>query len=640
MMQFGVQYYPEHWPEERWVIDAEMMQRAGLNVVRMGEFAWSYFEPREGELNFEKYDRVIKLLHDHGIKTILCTCSRTPPPWVFKKYPEILNADSEGQRNLSGGRYRVGHVHPEFISESQRIDGAMIEHFSGNPGVEAWQIDNEIGSHSDCYCDVCVSSFQVYLKEKFGTLETLNEALGEHFWSGSYSDWAEVPRPSAHPQLNLEYRRFISKGNCDFNRWRTDLIREVDPNKWITTNFQSIQTQHTDYRDMGKDLDVNGMNHYPKRSPELILDNYRQGNRQLIVLEQFTRLLEVDAGEGWMRLWAWMAIAHGCCGVNFFRWRGCRWGQEQFADGILPHSGHENRLYKELSKMGSEIKGIGERIDETYPKAEVSVTFGYDSRWATGYIQNRAGEVRCIKEAIRIHDSLMRSNVTTDSLDPKEDISRYKLLMAPQLMLIDDVASKNLLNYVEAGGTLCLTAHSGVVDEYGKSFNTPRPGPLAEAAGIEVMDMAILDKEYSLVSDALPGLNVKVGTVLADEIKVTSAEVLVTFGSGWRKGLPALTVNSWGKGKVYYLGTVLGEEAMDVLVEHLCGEAGVKSIMETPKGVRAYERHGEKENLVFLLNYTEEEKTVVLPRIGHDAFTGEAVETVTLGPVDLAILSW
>ena len=636
-MHYGVQYYPEHWPEERWKVDAEMMQRAGINVVRMGEFAWSYFEPRDGVLNFEKYDDVIALLLEHGIKTILCTCSRTPPPWVFKKYPEILNVDADGNKNPSGGRYRVSHVHPDFIRESQRIDGAMIEHFAGNPGVEAWQIDNEIGSHSDCYSDVSVSCFQEYLKDKYKTIEALNEAWGAHFWSGSYSDWSEVPRPSANPQLGLEYRRFISKSNCDFNRWRTDLIRKKDPGKWITTNFQSIQTQHTDYRDMAQDLDVNGMNHYPKRSSELILDNYRQGNRQLIVLEQFTRLLDVDAGEGWMRLWAWMAIAHGCCGINFFRWRGCRWGAEQFADGLLPHSGKENRLYRELSKMGAELKEIGDRIDGTYPEAEVAVTFGYDSRWATSYIQ-KAGQVRCIKEAIRVHDSLMRKNITTDSLDPKEDLSKYQLLIAPQLMLVDDRAAENLLSHVEKGGVLCLTAHSGVVDEYGKSFDIPRPGPLAEAAGVEVMDMAILERDFEILSEGIPELNGQMGTILADELQVTTAEVLATFGSGWRKGLPVLTVNNYGKGKVFTLATILGEEAMDALTGHLCSVAGVLPIMETPPGVRAYERKGEKENMVFILNYSEEEKTITLPRMGKDAFSCEEKSSVTIPPVDLSIL--
>jgi beta-galactosidase len=638
-MYYGVQYYPEHWPEERWAVDAAMMKKAGVNIVRMGEFAWSYYEPRDGELSFEKYDRALALLHDHGIKTILCTCSRTVPPWLMKRYPGIINADYHGRPHTPGSRYLVGHLHPDFVRESQRIDRAVIEHFAGNPAVEAWQIDNEIGSHNDCYCDACVARFREYLAEKYKTTEALNHALGEHFWSGSYSDFSEVPRPSGQPQLELEYRRFMSKANCEFNRWRTDLIRVVDPGKWITTNFQSVGTQHTDYREMARDLDVNGMNHYPKRSPELILDYYRQGDRPLIVLEQFTRLLDVDAGEGWMRLWAWMAIAHGCCGINFFRWRGCRWGQEQFADGLLPHSGKENRLYRELARMGGELKQLGKRVDAAVPDAHVAITFGYDARWATRYIQSRANQINCVSEAVRVHDSLMRQNVTTDGLDPREDLSKYKLVIAPQLMIVDDESAENLRAFVENGGILCLTAHSGVVDEFGKSFDTPRPGPLAEMAGIEVSDMALLEKPFTICSEHVPGLNGQSCNVLADEIQVTTADVLATFGSGWRKGLPALTCNRWGKGKVHYLGTVIAGQAMDALTGHLCDQAGIEPIMPTPPGVRAYERRNDTERLIFILNYTEQPQTVELPCPGKDAYTGDTVRTVDIGPVDLRIVS-
>lgn len=638
-MYYGVQYYPEHWPEERWAVDAEMMQRAGLNCVRMGEFAWSFFEPREGSLDFSAYDRVIALLHKHGIKTIMCTCSRTVPPWLLKKYPGILTTTQNGTINPPGGRYLAGLAHPDFIREAQRMDRAIIEHFAGNPGIESWQIDNEIGSCNDCFCDVCVAAFQDFLREKYGTVEQLNKSWGEHFWSDSYSDFSEVPRPSSQPQLNLEYRRFMSMLNCDFNRWRMKLIRELDPGKWITTNFQSIQSQHTDYRELGRDLDINGMNHYPFRSPELILDYYRNGSKPLIVLEQFTRLLEVDAGEGRMRLWAYMALAHGCCGINFFRWRGCRWGQEQFADGLIPHSGKENRLYRELSQMGEELKKIGTRIDATKPEARVAVTFGYDTRWGTRLIQARASQVDCIKEAIRVHDSLTRRNVTTDALDPREDLSKYALVIAPQLFLVDDETSANLKEYVRKGGILCLTAHSGVVDEYGKSFDTPRPGPFAEMAGIEVHDMALLDSAFSLSSNILPGLNGKQGTILADEIYTTGAEVLATWAEGWRKGMPALTVNSYGKGKVFYLGTVIDGDAMDVLTTYLCADAGVEALIETPSGVRAYERQGDDERLIFILNYTEDAQHVSLPFPCKDAFTGEELTAVDIDPVDLRIVS-
>mgnify|MGYP006305836867 CR=1 FL=1 len=107
-MRLGVQYYPEHWSKERWAVDAAMMQRAGVSVVRMGEFAWGAYEPCEGDLDFSWMDEAIELLGRHGIRTIMCTCSRTPPPWVYANYPGILNVQPDGTPHFTDGRYRVG----------------------------------------------------------------------------------------------------------------------------------------------------------------------------------------------------------------------------------------------------------------------------------------------------------------------------------------------------------------------------------------------------------------------------------------------------------------------------------------------------------------------------------------------------
>ncbi|MDD3213343.1 MAG: beta-galactosidase, partial [Eubacteriales bacterium] len=58
-MRIGVDYYPEHWERSRWDVDAQMMKEAGIQVVRLAEFAWSLFEPNEGEYHFEWLDEVM-----------------------------------------------------------------------------------------------------------------------------------------------------------------------------------------------------------------------------------------------------------------------------------------------------------------------------------------------------------------------------------------------------------------------------------------------------------------------------------------------------------------------------------------------------------------------------------------------------
>ena len=79
-LHLGAAYYPEHWPEERWPEDIHLMKEAGFTVARMGEFAWSTFEPAEGEFYFDWLGRAIDLLADNGIVSVLGTPTAAPPP--------------------------------------------------------------------------------------------------------------------------------------------------------------------------------------------------------------------------------------------------------------------------------------------------------------------------------------------------------------------------------------------------------------------------------------------------------------------------------------------------------------------------------------------------------------------------------
>jgi beta-galactosidase len=358
----------------------------------------------------------------------------------------------------------------------------------------------------------------------------------------------------------------------------------------------------------------------------------------MLPVEQFTRLLPVDTGPGWMRLWAYMAIAHGACGVNFFRWRCCRWGQEQHRDGILPHDGQRARRYDELARMGAEIAQVGEQIDRTRPQSEVAIVMSYEARWALE-AGLRVGHWDPADGAISIHNALRDRNIPTDAMDPREDLSSYRLVFAPRLFLIDAAIADNLRAYVENGGTLCLTAPSGVVDEYNVSFASPRPGPLAEAAGIRVSDLSPLQASVPLCSTALPELDGLDASVLADEVHPTTAEVLATYAGGWREGCPAITVNPYGKGQVIYVGASLRGEGMAALVSALCAQAGIDPLCKTPPGLHVYQRVGPKGRVWFALNYTEGALAFTPPGTWRDALTGDVCSgELQVAPIDVRIL--
>src|SRR6516164_3365965 len=55
----GTAWYPEQWPESRWEADLQLMQEAGIHIVRVGEFAWSRMEPSEGRYDLDWLDRAV-----------------------------------------------------------------------------------------------------------------------------------------------------------------------------------------------------------------------------------------------------------------------------------------------------------------------------------------------------------------------------------------------------------------------------------------------------------------------------------------------------------------------------------------------------------------------------------------------------
>ena len=190
-------YYPEHWPRERWAQDAKMMREMGISIVRMAEFSWSKWEPREGEFHFEDLDEVIEILAAEGIDCILGTPTAAPPAWIIEKNPEIQPIDSRGMQHYFGGRHHDCQSNPVYRKHIKRFVTAFAEHFAKNPHVVGWQIDNELGnSHGDlCFCPSCEERFRLWLKEKYGTIENLNKCWGTAFWSQEYTSFDQMIAP-------------------------------------------------------------------------------------------------------------------------------------------------------------------------------------------------------------------------------------------------------------------------------------------------------------------------------------------------------------------------------------------------------------------------------------------------------------
>jgi len=663
MFRFGVDYYPEHWPETRWPEDARLMAEAGVNTVRLAEFAWSFLEPHPGHLDFNWLDQALDILYRHDIQAILGTPTASPPPWVMAMMPDAYRVLASGQRQTYGNRREYCPTHPGYRERGRIITQAMAEHYARHPAVIGWQIDNELSGY--CYCDICRANFQVWLRERYGSLESLNAAWGTAFWSHVYTEWSQIPVPLEtggvpNPGLGLDYRRFMSDTFVRFQQEQVDILRQTCPTHFITHNFMGFGFDQINYFDLSQTLDFVAWDNYPRTSWHLT----RDVNPAYVALghdvirglkgKPFWLMEEQSGSGGWqtlgitprpgdMRLWTYQAIAHGADAIVYFRWRTARFGTEQYWHGVLDHHGRTGRRYHELQAIGAELKRVGAKFLGAESHSQVAMLLSYDTRWAF-QVQPHHDNFKYPAFFVSYYQALHRRNVSIDIVPPNADLGRYRLVLAPALHVLDQATADNLRRYVHNGGMLLTTARTGVKDAANAVVNLPLPGLLADVCGVEVDEYDVLPADASVPLDlALPGAASSAQEASArlwcDVLTPTTAQTVAYYRGEYFAGRAAVTLNRFGQGQAVYVGTLGDDDLTDTLVGWALELAGVKPLLVTPQSVEATERWQGSQRLLFLLNHSEGAREVSLNGRYADLITGNTFEgNVVIAPRDVLVL--
>ncbi len=642
MFHFGVDYYPEHWPEERWREDARLMAEAGFNVVRLAEFAWSRLEPSQGTFDFAWLDRAMNTLARHGMHVVLGTPTASPPPWLMSLHPEAFLVRETGQRVSYGNRRNYSPTSAVYRDYSKRIVTKMAEHYKHHPAVIGWQIDNEFGDR-----DYDAPAFRSWLERRFGTLQRLNERWGTAFWSHEYGDWNEIPVPLAtagvpNPGLALDFARFCSEAYVAYQRMQVEILRKHCPEHFITHNMMGFRYELIDYFDLAYDLDLVSWDNYPRGFWNIAADvdpstmalghDTMRGLKgtNFWVMEQQAGaggwdLVSVMPKPGELRLWAYQAIAHGADGIVFFRWRTARHGTEQYWHGLLDHDARPGRRYHEIKRMGQEIARVGQTIEGSSVKARVAFLLSYDSRFAL-QIQPHNPGFGYAEQFQGLYRALHARNVAIDVVAPSADLSRYDLVVAPSLYVLTAKTAEQLERFVEAGGTLLVTPRSGVKDDANAVVELPLPGLLARLCGVVVEDYDSLPVGRSNALE-YAGVEGAIGSAWCDILTPHGAEVVAHYGEDYYAGQAAITMNVFGRGRALYLGTLGNDVLNDALVARLLDLAGLEPGPSEVAGVEVSERWLGGTKLVFVLNHTESEQVVTLADgVYHDLLADRLVE--------------
>ncbi len=651
----GGDYNPEQWSREVWQEDFKLMRQAGITAATVGVFSWVSLQPAEDKFTFEWLDEILDGLHANGIRAILATPSAAQPAWVSAAYPDVLRSDEHGIRHPHGQRVNYCPNSPDYRRLSGNIARALAERYKDHPALLLWHVSNEYGGV--CTCETCAAKFREWLKAKYGTLDELNARWWTAFWGHTYTDWSQIMPPLEGGEtlthgLNVDYFRFMSESQLDCFRNERDILRSITPDIPITTNLMGAY-KPLDYRRWAPEMDVVAWDCYPRPN---------QSSGEIAFLHDLTRGLkdgqpfllmeQTPSSQNWqainalkrpgvLRLWSYLAVAHGADSVLYFQWRRGRGGCEKLHGAVVEHNGRsDTRVFREVSQIGAELGQLGDSIVGAGVDARVAILFDWDNWHALDDAVGPISDKRYVNTVTRHYLAFYRQNVPVDVVFPDSDFGKYDVLVAPMIYMLKPGFAEKVEAFVADGGTFVTTTLSGLVDETDLAFENGYPGELAKVLGIRVEEIDALYEDQTnriIMSDRSA---VYRGSRLADLLHAETAEVIATYGDDFYAGMPVVTRNAFGTGEAYYLATDPDDAFLDRLYGDVTRKHGIAPALNVPRGVEVAVRQKEGSPILFVLNHTAQAVTIPLAdKRYRNLLNGETVEqTLTLSGYDVAIL--
>ena len=666
----GTCYYPEQWDKKLWAEDFDRMLAAGIQVVRVAEFAWNKFEPREGEYDFTFFDEFLKLAEEKGIKVIFCTPTATPPAWLSTKYPEILNADQDGNLFRHGNRRHYNYNSPIYREFVAKLTEQMGAHYGAHPAIIGWQLDNELNCETnEFYSESDTKAFRKFLQNKYENLDALNAAWGTDFWNQTYTDWEEVDVPrrtnnnTTNPHRVLDYIRFISDSTCSFAKLQADILKKyIKPDDFITTNgifdridYQRMQRESLDFITFDSYPDfAYGLDDYDEKDPfkdrwwSMKLTEVRSTSPVFGIMEQqsgadgWTNRLEAPTPKpGQLTLWTMQSIAHGSDYIGYFRWRTSIMGTEIYWHGILDYSGRDNRRLREVKAVSEKIKKLQPVAGAEYA-AKIGILKDYDNNWDTNYDNWHRRVERQSQDSLFLALQQLHAPYNyvylTEETKP-EDLKKYEVLFYPHATILTKEKMALLETYVADGGKLVMGCRTGYKDRTGKCVMDYLPGLASKVTGTDIPEYSFVSPEDKHVYVDWDGEKVEAAIfndILAPVCE--SAEVLGTYTNSYYAGEPALIRNSFGKGEAYYFGGAFAVDTAKLFARKLKVAEPFKDVIELPECCELAVREKDGRQFLFVLNYQPREEQIVLKKQAFDMLAEESREgNVTLAPYETKV---
>lgn len=649
-LYFGAAYYSEYLPYDRVEKDMEMMEKAGMNVIRIAESTWSTLEPQEGVYDFTHIDRMLDAAARHHISVIVGTPTYAVPTWLVKKYPDILAITQNG-RERYGHRQNMDITNPDYLSHAERVIRVLMEHVKDVPHVIGYQLDNETKSYGTAGPRV-QAMFVDYLKENFPDINDFNHEFGLDYWSNRVNDWDDFPdvRGTINQSLAAEFCKFQRSLVTKFLSWQADIVREYKrDDQFITQNFDFDWTTHSigyqsqvDQYDASRCMTVAGADIYHPSNEELTGAEITVcGNISRSLKKDNYLILETEAQgltpwlpyPGQLRLQAYSHIANGSNSVMYWHWHSIHNAIESYWKGVLSHDFSENETYREAVVIGNEWNKIGSHLKNL--KKENKIAIMLDNASLTGFTQfplEKAGANGYNTVMRWFSDALYRLNIEYDMISSREqDFSGYECLIVPALYSAPESLLLALDSYVRNGGHLITTFRSGFSDEYLKIYPNMQPHILHECLGLHYDQfthphhvdivpvqsdvMAAAQEHFSHPDDSAFSLTSSACEWM-ELITCDTAVPVLKYSHPAYERYAAAAKNQYGNGSTLYFGTMFENDELleSVLLSflHETGFSGGDLSSDAPHYPLIVKRgiNDSGKELCYYLNYSKDPVSV------------------------------
>lgn len=658
---YGAAYYDEYIPYDRIETDMEMMERAGMNLIRIAESTWSTWEPQEGQFNFTSLHRMLDAARKHHISVIVGTPTYAIPSWLAKKSDDILAVTHNGPE-IYGRRQNMDITNPIYLEHARIIIEKLMQEVKDEPHVIGFQLDNETKSYDTCGPRV-QKMFVEELKKKYPDIQEFNREFGLNYWSNRVDNWEDFPdvRGTINQSLAAEYSRFQRKLVTDFLQWQADIVAKYKrPDQFITQNFDyawigssfGLQPE-VDQFAACKCMDVAGCDIYHLSQDSLTgCEITACGNIARGLMRDNYLVLETEAqgNQAWLpypgqlRLQAYSHIANGANCVEYWHWHSIHNAIESYWKGVLSHDFSENETYRDCTVIGNEWKRIGSKLKNLRKENKIAVMADNSSLTAlTNFPTETLGEHSYNTIFRWLCDTLFRMNIEYDVIPADASLlSEYDCVFVPALYSAPEDLLHAMDSYVKNGGNLVMTFKSAFSDEHLKIYHDTQPHILNKAFGIHY-DQFTYPKNVNVAYNNTVGA----ASEWMEMVFCDSAVSLAKYDHPVWNRYTAVAENTYGTGHTLYLATLFDEKVLTEILKKFFADIKLsepkKLTFDVAYPVSVKQGINDDGNhIVYFLNYSDRPQTVINTCENATELISDATVTkgaaITLEPWGLAIL--